>query len=107
MAASHCIALGAEIFSEFRFHLDSGVEGHRIKTFVKLRKQFNAVTFHDRGSFEPGFVIGKAFFRRKASHSDVNAGLVGVVVGIFAPNTRELGSALVEQHHVHTMVECR
>ena len=104
MAAGHRVALPPQVFREFLFHGHRDIEGHGIVNFVKFRQEPNAELRDDRRRFESALMIGKAFFRFKASHADVNTGLGGIAVGIGATQFAGSRGCTIQQHDVNAVM---
>ena len=84
IAASHGVTGAAEIFGEIDFHARGSFEGHGIEVGEKFGEEADAVAFDDPGGFDAGFVIGETLFGCEAGHADVDAGKLGVALGIEA-----------------------
>ena len=104
MPAGHGVPLGPEVFGEFAFHLEGGFEGHGVEDLVKLGHEAKAEEFDDARGFQTAFVILKSLFGRKAGHTDVDARLGRIAIGIGGADFREAGCLGREENNVNVVM---
>ena len=105
MAACNCVSGRAQIFSQFRFHLDRGIKRHRVQIFVKLWHQSHSIFPDDPRRFVAVFVILEAMIDRNSCHANIDAGLQWIPFRVEPQNGRMVCDSVLQQNHVNVMVK--